>query len=100
MVIKIIMSSQPPGRHICDSTVQRIVTNNCKRVLGKHVYPHLIRDIVAFWYLTETQDFLTVAKLLGHKDIRVTINLYGHYAAKEAAQMYDELWKKKFKKKK
>ncbi len=79
----------PNGRHICGATVERIVTKNCKRALNKHIYPHLMRDIVAHWYIKETGDFLTASKLLGHKDINMTIKLYSNFDSIDAAEKYD-----------
>lgn len=80
----------PNGTHICASTVQRIVTNNTKRILNKHIYPHLMRDIAAYWYINETRDYLTVSKLLGHKDINTTIKLYSNFFPDDAAVIYDD----------
>ncbi len=79
----------PNGTHICASTVQRIITNNTRRILNMHIYPHLMRDIAAYWYIKEFGDYLTVSKLLGHKDINVTINLYSNFDANDAAEKYD-----------
>lgn len=84
----------PNGRHICDRTVQRIVTNNCKRVLNKHIYPHLMRDIVAHTYLIRTRDHVTLSRLLGHRDINVTLNIYGNFNADDAAKNIDEFHNK------
>lgn len=45
---------------------------------GVAVNPHLYRDIVAFeWLNTHPEDFLTVSKVLWHRDINTTIRIYG-----------------------
>lgn len=84
----------PNGTHICASTVQRIVTKNCQRILNKHIYPHLMRDMVAYWYIKETGDYLTVSKLLGHKDVNMTVRLYSNFDANDAAEKYDAFFLK------
>lgn len=88
----------PNGIHICASTVQRIVTNNTQRILNKHIYPHLMRDIAAYWYINEFGDYLTVSKLLGHKDINVTINLYSNFYPDDAAVKFDAFFSNNIKK--
>lgn len=46
---------------------------------GVPTTPHLYRDIVAYeWLATHPEDFLTVSKLLWHKNVNTTIRIYGH----------------------
>ena len=46
---------------------------------GTPTTPHLYRDIVAYaWLQAHPEDYLTVSKLLWHKNINTTIRIYGH----------------------
>jgi len=45
---------------------------------GVRVKPHLFRDIVAFaWLKKHPNDYLTLSKILWHKNIDTTIRIYG-----------------------
>jgi len=82
----------PHGTHICDRTVQTIVGRHAMRVLGKKLTPHLIRDCVAHWLTKQNPDnILMVSRLLGHRDIQTTINIYCNIEPTDAAEYYDDL---------
>ena len=86
----------PHGRHICDRTVQTIIGRHTRRVLGKHLHPHLIRDCVAHWLIKQDPgNVLIVSKLLGHRDIKTTIAIYCNLEPSDAAEFYDALRLKK-----
>lgn len=58
--------------------VNMIVSDLTLRHGGRRVTPHLIRDIVAFaWLKAHPEDYLTLSKLLWHKNIATTIMYYG-----------------------
>lgn len=45
---------------------------------GVPVTPHIYRDIVAVeWLLTHPEDYLTVSKVLWHRNVNTTIRIYG-----------------------
>jgi integrase len=45
---------------------------------GRRVTPHLFRDIVAYaWLKSHSEDYLTLSKMLWHKNLATTINYYG-----------------------
>jgi integrase len=57
--------------------------NRVKKLASEHVgvpvTPHIYRDIVAFeWLRTHPEDYLTVSKVLWHRNINTTIRIYGH----------------------
>ncbi|HKO17905.1 MAG TPA: phage integrase SAM-like domain-containing protein [Acidobacteriaceae bacterium] len=53
---------------------------------GKIVTPHLFRDIFAFmWLELNPQDYLTLSKLLWHRNINTTIRIYGRKFNESAA---------------
>lgn len=83
----------PNGGHICDRTVQNFIKNHTRRVIGKHLYPHLFRDSVAFWILKHHPEYLLlVSKLLGHSDIKTTIRIYSNIDADDAAESLDKMF--------
>jgi integrase len=48
------------------------------RFSGRAVNPHLFRDIVAFeWLKNHPEDYLTLSKLLWHRNIEHTLKVYG-----------------------
>jgi site-specific recombinase XerD len=45
---------------------------------GRPTTPHLFRDIVAFeWLTSHPEDYLTLSKVLWHRNIQTTIRKYG-----------------------
>jgi integrase len=62
------------------STIQlcRLVKELTLRHGGKAVNPHLFRDIFAYMWLERfPEDFLTLSKLLWHRNIKTTLLIYG-----------------------
>jgi len=58
--------------------VSNLVSDLTLRYGGRRVTPHLFRDIVAFaWLKTHPKDYLTLSKMLWHKNISTTIKYYG-----------------------
>jgi hypothetical protein len=48
------------------------------RYARKRVTPHLFRDIFAYWWLKKhPEDYLTVSKKLWHRNVEVTLQVYG-----------------------
>jgi integrase len=48
------------------------------RYSGVRTTPHLFRDAVAFKWLKEhPKDYLTLSKMLWHKNVQTTIQIYG-----------------------
>lgn len=55
-----------------------IVRNLAAKYTGVPTTPHLFRDIVAYeWLRTHPEDYLTVSKLLWHRNINTTLLIYG-----------------------
>jgi integrase len=66
------------GRPLNIGRLNNIVSEQTLRHGGRVVTPHLFRDILAYaWLEKKPEDYLTVSKLLWHKNIGVTINNYG-----------------------
>lgn len=65
------------GRPFDISSLGRRVGQITFRYVGKRVNPHLFRDIVATkWLAAHPEDFLTVSRLLWHRDAKTTEHIY------------------------
>src|SRR5579859_7910492 len=48
------------------------------RYTGRRVNPHLLRDIFAVkWLEDHPEDYLTLSKILWHRNIQTTLQIYG-----------------------
>lgn len=66
------------GRCFGNETFVYLVRNLTRRYTRKAVNPHLFRDIFAVKWLREhRKDYLTLSKILWHRDIKTTIRTYG-----------------------
>lgn len=55
-----------------------LVTKLASEHTGVRVTPHLYRDIVAYeWLRVHPEDYLTVSKLLWHRNLNTTLKIYG-----------------------
>jgi integrase len=60
---------------------------------GRRVTPHLFRDIFAYWWLeNHPQDYLTLSKVLWHRDIKTTLRIYGSRFDESHGVMRVEEW--------
>jgi hypothetical protein len=75
------------------SQVGRVVSTWTLRLGGTRVTPHIYRDIVAFTWLKEhPQDYLTLSKLLWHRNINTTIKIYGGRYNESSGVVAMETW--------
>jgi integrase len=66
------------GRRFTDQTLTELVSTLTLRYKTRRVTPHIFRDIVAYWWSERyPQDYLTLSKLLWHRDINTTLRIYG-----------------------
>jgi integrase len=64
------------GYSICRITIT--IGRLTNRYARRRVTPHLFRDIFAYKYLEERpEDYLTLSKILWHRDIETTLRIYG-----------------------
>ena len=60
---------------------------------GVRMNPHLIRDVVAYKWLKEhPKDYLTLAKILWHKNVATTIDTYGSRFNESSGVCAMEAW--------
>jgi integrase len=66
------------GRPFETSAIRVRVKNLTARYAGKTVKPHQFRHAFAFkWLKDHPEDYLTLSKHLWHRDVKVTIRIYG-----------------------
>jgi hypothetical protein len=83
------------GRPFETSALRVRVKNLTARYTGKIVTPHQFRHAFAFkWLKDHPEDYLTLSKHLWHRDVKVTIRIYGRdfdesYAACRAEDWFE-----------
>jgi integrase len=66
------------GGAMDDSTMTEAVGALTLRYAGRRVSPHRFRDIVAYaWLDAHPEDYLRLSKLLWHRNVATTIQIYG-----------------------
>lgn len=66
------------GGPLTPNAVYRLVATYTLRYGGRAMSPHLFRTAFATMYLERVpQDYLTLSKILWHRDVLTTINIYG-----------------------
>lgn len=78
--------------HKAQQTLSQQLQGKLLERLGFKMTPHQFRHLSAWLYLRRHPgNFVTVQKLLGHKNIKTTINFYAKLDTAMAAQHYDAL---------
>jgi hypothetical protein len=66
------------GKPITADLMTKVVSDLTLRHTGRRVNPHAFRDIVAYTWLKEhPKDYLTLSKMLWHRNINTTLKIYG-----------------------
>jgi len=66
------------GNKMTSHDVTDTISDLTLRYGGRRVTPHLFRDVIAFaWLKSHPEDYLTLSKMLWHKNLSTTINYYG-----------------------
>ncbi len=78
--------------HKAQHTLSQQLQEKLLERLGFKMTPHQFRHFSAWLYLRRHPgEFVTVQKLLGHKNIKTTINFYAKLDTATAAQHYDAI---------
>ena len=84
------------GKPISPEGIFTIVGNITYRYAGRRVNPHLFRDILAVkWLEIHPEDYLTVSKLLWHRNIKTTLRTYAANFDESHAVRRAEEWLEK-----
>ena len=88
------------GKPMTLTQIGHLVKSLASRYAGVPTTPHIYRDIVAFeWLRTHPEDFLTVSKLLWHRNVNTTIRIYGHRFDESTGAARMENWRAERRKK-
>lgn len=83
------------GGPLLSREMTSLVGNLTSRFCGKRVTPHLFRDALAHRWLDEhPEDYLSLSKILWHRNVKTTILIYGRnfdksHRMKKAAEWLD-----------
>jgi Phage integrase family len=74
------------GGALTKKSITDLVSQFTMRYGGRTVTPHLYRDIFAYmWLELRPEDYLTLSKILWHRNINTTIKIYGQRFNESAA---------------
>jgi integrase len=83
----------PEAEKIGDRFITDAISNLTVRFGGRRATPHIFRDIVAYaWLKAHPKDYLTLSKMLWHKQLSTTINQYGSRYNVSSATVAMESW--------
>jgi len=80
------------GRPFGENSIRDFVGAAALRYAKRRVTPHLFRDIFAVAFLKDTRDYLSLSKVLWHKNPKITIELYGRFFDESAGARVVEGW--------
>lgn len=83
----------PYGRRLDQKFVLNRLKAICRQAEIPEISPHKLRHTAAFLGLAETGDLHGVQKMLGHKQVALTSNLYGHATAESLRPLSNALEK-------
>ncbi len=80
------------GHALTQTAVTELVAQLVLKHAGRRVTPHLFRDIFAYaWLDDHPEDYLTLSKILWHRDIKTTLKIYGRqFDESNGARRIDE----------
>jgi integrase len=82
----------PTGNHKNASTLAGQIQQSIKRETGLSMTPHQFRHLSAKLYLDASPgSYETVRRVLGHKNIKNTVNFYAGMETRAAVEQYDQL---------
>ncbi len=87
-----IVFLNPYGRRLGPKYVRDRLAELCKLAEVPVISPHKIRHTAATLALGATSDLHGVQKMLGHAQVSLTSNLYGHGTAEAQRRINDALW--------
>lgn len=87
-----LFPGEDPARHKTPEQLARQFKKTVRDHSGLAVYPHLMRHIGAFLYLSEhPHAFEVVRRVLGHRSLETTTRSYAGFESEAAVKLYDKL---------
>ncbi len=84
----------PRGKAMRSDQVGKVIGHWSKTFASKRTTPHMIRDSVAYkWLKTHPKDYLTLSKILWHKNVQTTIRIYGARFNESSGMCAMEAWR-------
>lgn len=84
---------RPRGKQLRSEHIGKVIGHWTTAYASKRTTPHMIRDSVAYRWLKEhPQDFLTLSKILWHKNVQTTIQIYGARFNESSGTCAMEAW--------
>jgi integrase len=83
----------PRGKQMRSDQVGKVIGNWTTKFAPVRTTPHMIRDSVAYLWLREhPMDFLSLSKILWHKNVQTTIQIYGARFNESSGTCAMEAW--------
>jgi integrase len=83
----------PRGKPMRSDQVGKVIGHWTTKFASKRTTPHMIRDSVAYKWLKEhSKDYLTLSKILWHKNVQTTIQIYGSRFNESSGTCAMEAW--------
>jgi integrase len=83
----------PRGKRMRSDQVGKVIGHWTTLFASNRTTPHMIRDSVAFKWLKEhPKDYLTLSKILWHKNVQTTIGIYGSKFNESSGSCAMEAW--------
>lgn len=83
----------PRGKPLRSDQVGKVIGHWSKTFASKRTTPHLIRDSVAYkWLKAHPKDYLTLSKILWHKNVQTTVRIYGSRFNESSGMSAMEAW--------
>lgn len=65
-------------RRLFSKVSNNAINKTLRRIVGRNVHAHSLRHTYASFLISQHIELLSISKLLGHKDMNVTIKVYSH----------------------
>jgi len=83
----------PRGKPMRSDHVGKVIGHWTTTFASNRTTPHMIRDSVAYkWLKVHPKDFLTLSKILWHKNVQTTIQIYGARFNESSGTCAMEAW--------
>jgi integrase len=83
----------PRGKPMRSDQIGKVIGHWTTKFASNRTTPHIIRDSVAYkWLKAHPKDYLTLSKILWHKNVQTTIQIYGARFNESSGTCAMEAW--------